>query len=107
MRISVQDEPSTMNEEIERYVRSERSRGADEASIRHALIAKGWEVQIVDYVIASTRPGPIASLFSRSFFRFTFGFITVITFAVGLILVIGVVSNGDSSIAATCIGGCD
>lgn len=95
-----------MNEEIERYVRSERSRGVEEGGIRHALIAKGWEVRVVDAIIADTRPSAATLLFNRSFFRFAFGFIMVISVAVGMILVIGVVSDGSTSIASTCIGNC-
>ncbi len=87
-----------MNEEIERYVREQRSGGVSEESIRHALIAKGWEIQIVDYVISETAPGTLATLFNRSFFRFTFGFISVITLAVAVILMIGVLTGGGVSI---------
>ena len=44
----------SMNEEIERYVRDERSRGVGEEDIRHALIAKGWEYKLIDDIIAET-----------------------------------------------------
>jgi hypothetical protein len=94
-----------MNEEIERYVREERSRGTDEDTIRHALLGKGWEASIVDTVLAETRPGDIATLFSRSFFRFAFGFVSVIVLAVGLILVVGAISQGKEGSA--CIANCE
>lgn len=95
-----------MNEEIERYVRDERSRGVGEEDIRHALIAKGWEYKLVDDIITETRPGPIASLFTRSFFRFAFGFISVIVTAVGLILVVGTLSQNGAD-RSGCIVNCD
>lgn len=95
-----------MNEEIERYVRAERLRGAGEESIRNALIAKGWEYKLVDDVIAKTRPGQVATLFTRSFFRFAFGFITVIIVAVGMILVAGSLSQSGGGDGAGCILNC-
>jgi hypothetical protein len=82
-----------IDQEIERYVRDERSRDVGEDAIRHSLIAKGWDYKLVDDIIAETRPGPISSLFTRSFFRFAFGFIAVIVSAVGLILVVGSISQ--------------
>ena len=94
-----------MNQEIERYVRDERSRGVEEESIRHALIAKGWEYALVDEIITEIRPGPASTLFTRSFFRFAFGFITVIVLAVGMILVIGSLSQGEGD-SSDCILNC-
>ena len=82
-----------MNEEIERYVQEERSRGVGEESIRHALLAKGWDYKIIDDVIIKTRPSTFASLFNREFFRFAFGFITIISIAVGGILVVGALNG--------------
>lgn len=93
-----------MNEEIERYVRDERSRGIGEDTIRHALIAKGWEYKVVEDILTETRPGPVTTLFTTNFFRFAFGFITVIVIAVGLILVVGSVSNKQGGSA--CIVNC-
>ena len=93
-----------MNEEIERYVREERSRGTGEEAIRHALIAKGWEYKLVDDIIFDTRPGPAESLFTRTFFRFAIGFIAVIVTAVGVILLVGSVSGHAGS---GCITNCN
>lgn len=95
-----------MNEEIERYVRTERARGVGEEGIRHALIAKGWEYKLVDDIIADTRPGPVSTLFTRSFFRFAFGFISVIVVAVGLILVVGTLSQGGAD-STGCVINCN
>lgn len=94
-----------IDQEIERYVRDERSRGVGEESIRHALIAKGWEYKLVEDIIAETRPGPVATLFTRSFFRFAFGFIAVIVCAVGLILVVGTLSQNGAD-ATGCVLNC-
>lgn len=93
-----------INEEIARYVEEERSRGVGEDGIRHALIAKGWEYQLVEEVIVQTRITPNASLFTPTFFRFAFGFITVIVIAVGLILVVGSMSQKEGGVA--CIVNC-
>ncbi len=86
--------PMAIDQEIERYVRDERSREVGEDDIRHSLIAKGWDYKLVDDIIAETRPGPVSSLFTRSFFRFAFGFIAIIVVAVGVILVVGTISQG-------------
>ncbi len=94
-----------MNEEVQRYVEAERERGVAEESIRHALIAKKWDYKLVEDVLTLTRPGPAGTLFTRSFFHFAFGFITVISVAVGLILVIGTLSQEKSN--SGCVANCE
>ncbi len=93
-----------MSRVIERYVRDERARGAGEDSIRHALIGKGWDPKVVDDALEETRPGSVGSLFTPTFFRFAFGFAAVIVMAVGLILMIGTIS--DSGKGSACIVNC-
>jgi hypothetical protein len=94
-----------INQEIERYVREERSRGVPEESIRHALLAKGWEYPLVEMILEETRPGDFASLFTHTFFRFAFGFIMVISLAVSVILVIGTLTQREGG--SPCIVDCN
>ena len=76
----------------------------EEESIRHALLAKGWDYKIVDDVLIKTRPSTFASLFNREFFRFAFGFVTIIAVAVGGILIVGTLSGpkGDKPCVYNC-----
>ncbi len=82
-----------MNKELERYIREERENGTPEESIRHALLGKGWEYSEVEVSLSDSRPGPVNTLFTRSFFRFAFGFIVIIMASVALIIVTGAISN--------------
>ncbi len=82
-----------MNRELERYIREERESGTPEESIRHALLGKGWEYGEVEVSLSDSRPGPASTLFTRTFFRFAFGFILIIMASVALILITGAISN--------------
>ena len=78
-----------MNRELERYIREERESGTPEESIRNALLGKGWEYGEVEVSLTESRPGPATTLFTRSFFRFAFGFIMIIMTSVAVILITG------------------
>ena len=78
-----------MNRELERYIREERESGTSEESIRNALLGKGWEYGEVEVSLTESRPGPVNTLFTRSFFRFAFGFIMIIMTSVAVILIAG------------------
>ena len=82
-----------MNKEVERYINEERERGTPEDTIRHALLAKGWEYQDVEAALLDSMPVESGTLFTRAFFRFAFGFIAIIMISVALILSIGAYSN--------------
>ena len=93
-----------MNKELERYIREERERGTPEDTIRHALIGKGWEYSEVEVSLTESRPGPATTLFTRTFFRFAFGFIMIIMTSVAIILITGAWSNagkGETNMAET------
>lgn len=78
-----------MNRELERYIKEEREGGIPEETIRHALLGKGWEYAEVEVSLTESRPGPVNTLFTRSFFRFAFGFIMIIMTSVAVILIAG------------------
>ena len=82
-----------MNKEVERYIAEERENGIHEETIRNALLAKGWEYQMVETALAASRPGPVTALFTREFFRFAFGFIAIIMVSVLAILITGAMSD--------------
>ena len=82
-----------MNRELERYIKEERESGIPEETIRHALLGKGWEYAEVEVSLTDSRTGPVNTLFTRSFFRFAFGFIVIIMASVALILITGAISN--------------
>ena len=94
-----------MNEEIMRYVREERTRGTSEGNIRIALIARGWDYTVVEQAIIMSRSSAVGSIFNRTFFRFAFGFITILACAIALILIVGTMS--DSKGGKPCIYHCD
>lgn len=83
-----------MNKELERYIQEERESGTPEESIRHALLGKGWEYGEVEVSLIDSRPGPASTIFTRTFFRFAFGFIMIIMVSVGVILITGSISAG-------------
>ena len=83
----------SINKELERYVRTERENGTPDEAIRNDLLGKGWEYSEVEVSLTDSRPGPVNMLFTRTFFRFAFGFILIILASVAVILITGAISS--------------
>ena len=85
---------SSVNKEVDRYVREERESGTPEEAIRHALLARGWEYHLIETALIKSRPSSVRSLFNPTFFRFALGFIVIIMISVAVILITGSLANG-------------